>query len=345
MSKQLHAVPKQLRVAAFLVLIISVFTGIAKAEEVPVNNVNVVIDGESQLLKTSEITVGELLENENIELDSNDKINFALDKEIDDNMKIIINRAVPVKVVIDNKEERSFKTGEVTVGRVLVELKKADAVDYRLAEGLSSSSKVEKDMLINVSTVNEVIMPEKVEVDFDVTYVENPKAAQGTTKILTEGVKGEREISTLKVYTAGELTSSKVISDVLTKSPVTQVVEVGTGQVIKTEHGDFLTDKTLTMRSTAYTSSKACTGKNPGDTGYGITASGMRAQYGVVAVDKNVIPLGTKLYVEGYGYAVAGDTGGAIKGNKIDLYFNTYNECINYGVKNVTVYVLGEQVA
>ena len=87
------------------------------------------------------------------------------------------------------------------------------------------------------------------------------------------------------------------------------------------------------MKATAYTE----TGNR--------TASGMKAAVGVVAVDPKVIPLGSKLYIEGYGYAVAGDTGGAIKNNRIDLFFNTERECVNYGVKNnVKVYVLGDQM-
>lgn len=345
MFKQLHAIPKQLRVAIFLILILSIFTGIAKAAEIPTNNVRVVIDDEdSQFFRTSEITVGELLENENIELDSNDNINYGLDEKIENNMRIIINRAVPIKIVIDDEEERSFKTGEVTVGRVLVELKKEDGKDYKLAEGLSSSSKIEKDMEIKVLTVKQDISVEKVAVKYDTKIVENSSLAEGKTRVLTKGVNGEREISTLKVYTGGELTSSKVISDVVTVQPVTEVVEKGTAKVVKTEKGSFLAEKTITMKSTAYTSSSACTGKNPGDKGYGITASGMKAQRGVVAVDTSVIPLGTKLYIEGYGYAIAGDTGGAIKGNKVDLYFDSYNQCVNYGVRNVTVYVLGNQI-
>jgi 3D (Asp-Asp-Asp) domain-containing protein len=66
----------------------------------------------------------------------------------------------------------------------------------------------------------------------------------------------------------------------------------------------------------------------------------MMAGYGIVAVDPRVIRLGTKLYVEDYGFCVAGDTGGAIKGTRIDLGFDTYSEAIRFGRRTVAVYVL-----
>ena len=72
-----------------------------------------------------------------------------------------------------------------------------------------------------------------------------------------------------------------------------------------------------------------------------VTASGMAAAVGRVAVDPRVIPLGTRLYIEGYGYAVAADTGGAIKGNRIDLYMDSESACNSFGRRNVTVHVLG----
>jgi len=61
---------------------------------------------------------------------------------------------------------------------------------------------------------------------------------------------------------------------------------------------------------------------------------------GIVAVDPKVIPMGTKLYVEGYGEAIAADQGGAIKGNRIDLYFDTHQQALNYGMKTVNVTIL-----
>ena len=74
--------------------------------------------------------------------------------------------------------------------------------------------------------------------------------------------------------------------------------------------------------------------------GAGITATGAVAQRGIVAVDPDVIPLGTRVYIPGYGTAVAADTGGAIRGNKIDLCMESYGEAINFGRRSVEVYIL-----
>lgn len=79
----------------------------------------------------------------------------------------------------------------------------------------------------------------------------------------------------------------------------------------------------------------------PGDgNGYGITATGIPATYGVAAVDPSVIPLGSRLYIPGYGEAIAADTGGAIYGYRIDLCMESYSEAMQFGRRNVTVYVL-----
>ena len=94
------------------------------------------------------------------------------------------------------------------------------------------------------------------------------------------------------------------------------------------------------MSSTAYDISFESCGKNPGDKYYGITASGIPVRPGIVAVDPRVIPLGTWLYVEGYGIALAADKGGAIKGNRIDLFYESTKVVDRYGRKTVKVYVL-----
>jgi 3D (Asp-Asp-Asp) domain-containing protein len=94
--------------------------------------------------------------------------------------------------------------------------------------------------------------------------------------------------------------------------------------------------KTITMVATGYDSSWASNYPYYGQPSY----TGMPLQRGVVAVDPNVIPMGTKLYVEGYGNAIAADQGGAIKGNRIDLYFDSHQEAMNWGMKTIKVTIL-----
>lgn len=92
----------------------------------------------------------------------------------------------------------------------------------------------------------------------------------------------------------------------------------------------------LTMLASGYCGCYQCTHPYDGKTTY----TGIPVARGIVAVDPNVIPMGTKLYVEGYGEALAADQGGAIKGNRIDLYFDTHQQALNWGLKNVKVTIL-----
>jgi len=103
---------------------------------------------------------------------------------------------------------------------------------------------------------------------------------------------------------------------------------------------DFSYSEVYTMEATAYTAGPESTGKRPGMPGYGITASGMHVQPGVIAVDPRLIPLGTHVYVKGYGYSIAADTGGAIKGRRIDVYMETLSQAYQWGRRSVKVYIL-----
>jgi 3D (Asp-Asp-Asp) domain-containing protein len=93
-----------------------------------------------------------------------------------------------------------------------------------------------------------------------------------------------------------------------------------------------MTGSALSMVATAYTA--GCGGCS------GMTAIGIRAGRGIVAVDPHVIPLGTRLYIPGYGRAIAGDTGGAIHGNRIDLGFDSYADAMQFGRRMIQVFVL-----
>ena len=101
---------------------------------------------------------------------------------------------------------------------------------------------------------------------------------------------------------------------------------------VQTEMGMMAYTAAYTMEATAYLPTDG--------SGAGITATGIPARRGVVAVDPGVIPLGSRVYIPGYGVAIAADTGGAIRGQKVDLCMETYGECMNFGRRNIEVYVL-----
>lgn len=153
-----------------------------------------------------------------------------------------------------------------------------------------------------------------------------------------KGLDGEEEVTTESYFLNGEEAFQKVLgTKVITPSKGARVLE-GTAmrQKLYPLKKRAAVKKVLTLEATAYY-------PGPEDTwpfASGTTASGLKAAYGVVAVDRHVIPLRTKLYVEGYGYAIAADTGGAIKGKKIDLCYDTYEEAVRFGRKNVKVYIL-----
>ncbi|EGL84162.1 3D domain-containing protein, partial [Caldalkalibacillus thermarum TA2.A1] len=118
---------------------------------------------------------------------------------------------------------------------------------------------------------------------------------------------------------------------------------IRTLQVIEAQV-DFSQFPSKTVLATGYTAGVESTGKTPGHPQYGITYSGVKVRrdvFSTIAADPDVFPLGTILYIPGYGYGVVADTGSAIKGNKIDLYFATVEDVYQlWGKRQVDVYVI-----
>ncbi len=166
-------------------------------------------------------------------------------------------------------------------------------------------------------------------------------------KVVQEGSDGMKKSVYQECYTDGKLTSKSLKKEIVYIDPVDEIIEIGTKEYeVVTSRGGIRFEEELDMIASAYDLSYESCGKYPGDPYYGITASGTKAQPGTVAVDPSVIPLGTKLYVAStdgspdYGFATALDTGGAIKGNRIDLFFEDGAVCYNYGMRQVKVYIL-----
>ncbi|MBQ9266909.1 3D domain-containing protein, partial [bacterium] len=142
------------------------------------------------------------------------------------------------------------------------------------------------------------------------------------------------------------------VKEVETAKPSIGVLEEEAAETVAPTSSGAPTEykQVIEMKATAYCLCTKCCGKSPSSPNYGVTSSGLKIVPGtgmkVIAVDPKVIPLGSKVYVEGlngaadYGYAVAADTGSAIKNNKIDVYMDTHSAALNWGRKSVKVYVV-----
>ena len=211
-------------------------------------------------------------------------------------------------------------------------------------------------------TVSQVEYKEETKVEsIDYGYVSEKTSSMltGTSKIKQYGIEGERIVTSKNKYIDGELAESVIISEEVTREPVDQIKLIGTG-VPKTQNNSSSSSsgasvsnkagtfkdasgntvsyvKKLTGTSTAYYAAEGA-----------ITATGVPVYLGGVAVNPNVIPYGSKLYIVSsdgrmvYGYATAVDTGGALMSGSVlvDVFYPTYNQCVNWGRRNVTVYVL-----
>jgi 3D (Asp-Asp-Asp) domain-containing protein len=164
--------------------------------------------------------------------------------------------------------------------------------------------------------------------------------APGVQHVATKGRMGLREELVAFEQRDGGPVTARVIHSRVIRKPRTRVVDIGVSEMQAYEHfasagvrqAGVEMRSTLSMIATAYTS--GCAGCS------GITAIGRPAGHGIVAVDPSVIPLGTKFFIPGYGFAIAGDTGGAIIGNRIDLGFDSLRDALIFGRREVTVYRL-----
>lgn len=307
------------------------------------NEVTIDVDGEVTNLVSYSSTVQELLETEEVNFSDKAYINVPLDSKIENNIEIIIRN--PISYTIDDRgvilETRSLYN---TVGEILddhqITLGEKDYTQPDLSEEIGPNTTIEIYRHTEEIETIESVIP------FEEVVSTNRNVDVGVTNVIQEGEDGLQRTYIKKEYINGELVSETIDYQVVEIEPKDRIIEKGARDSISTSRGDTRFRKAITMNATAYDLSFESTGKRPGDRWYGITASGTQARPGAVAVDPRVIPLGTRLYVQSldgssdYGFAVAEDTGGAIKGNKIDLFFETAEQVRQFGRRRVKVYIL-----
>lgn len=295
------------------------------------NDVELNINGKTKTVFTYEKTVGDFLEKEGIVLKNKDLVSPSLDKAIDKDMKIVISSPKSYHIKDGDKTLIAEASG-YTVADVLdnldIKLNKLDRVSLPLDEIAKEGMEIKIDRVVVENLEN------KIEIPFETESRENKDMFEGEKKVITKGEVGQKTESLKNTYVNGVLETTEVLKSEITKDPVKEVVEVGTKKGTVAPNGKNA-KRVIVMQATAY---------DP--TAGSKTAMGTRARVGAVAVDPKVIPLGSKLYIESmdgfasYGYATAEDTGGAIKGNRIDLFYNSNAEANRFGRRNVKVYVL-----
>ena len=289
---------------------------------------------------TPKKTVEKFLRDNDIELGEYDKINVPLDTIVYDGMTIEISRAVPIRLNYNGTESIIY-TPVATVGDFLeqqdIKLTPKDDIDVAL------DTTIEKDLEIKIHVYDvETVTVDEV-IPFGTVFEDSSSLSKGESQVKQQGQDGKKKVTYQIKYINGLETERTILNTEIIEAAVNKVVLCGTKQTVTVDKGKNKNVKqVIPMSATGYCNCFKCCGKNPGDYGYGVTASGLKTRRGVVAVDTSVIKLGTKLYIEGYGEAVAGDTGSAIKGNRIDLFFETHDEALAFGRRNVNVYVLAD---
>ena len=244
-----------------------------------------------------------------------------------------ITRAFPVSVRADGQTVLVMMT-EGTVAKALTEAGLACGQRDRL--NYETTATVFDGMLITLDRVTGDQVAETVSLDYKTEKVESDSLYVGETKVKQKGETGEKKNTYEVTYVNGVESDRELIASEVTKEPVNEIILVGTkvkSTFLKSSAAPSNYTKVVSMTATAYSAG-------------GYTASGLPAQWGVVAVDPDVIPLGTRVYVETsdgkyiYGEAVAADTGSAIKGYKIDICVNTRKEAYAFGRRTVNVYIL-----
>ncbi|WP_257985583.1 G5 and 3D domain-containing protein [Bacillus sp. V5-8f] len=287
---------------------------------------------EKQVASTVD-TVEELLKEQRLNLTGYDKVTPSLDTKLHSKIKISIERAFPLKLVVGGNHRQVWSTS-TTVADFLrqqgVKLNKLDRVEPGLGEDVKAG------IAINVIRVEKVTDVVEEPVEFEVITKKDSSLVKGKEKLISAGKNGLVSRQYTVVKENGKEINRQLLSETMIERKEDKVVAIGTKSlatnVLLGEKGG----RELFVSSTAYTA--GCNGCS------GITATGinLRSNPGakIIAVDPGVIPLGSKVFVEGYGYAIAGDTGGAIKGHKIDVFFSSTSQAYRWGRKKVKITVM-----
>lgn len=336
-------------------------------------------DKETKTYMFASGTVADVLDKANVELSDNTSVVPDEDTKLTKDMEITVSYFSNVILKDGKQQKKTVKVPQGTVENALkylkIELSKDDKLSVKLTDNIKDN------MVIEITRVEYKDVESKEEVPYETVKETSDELGDGETKTVTKGVKGEKTIVTRQTIVNGKVTKEEVTKEEVTKKPVTEKILVGPSytEVV------YTTETVSADANTAASSAKSSGQSNAsGQSGSGIpvsskngvlydsdgnevsysnvlhgsgtayyapagslTATGKEVCVGGVAVNPNIIPYGSKLYIVAddgfvYGYATAIDTGGALMSGEaiVDVFYFTYEECVKFGRRNVSVYVL-----
>lgn len=291
------------------------------------------LNGEEKKVWTTTKTVKEFLAESEIAIKEQDQLSVPLEAKIKQGLIINLDTAFQV-VVNDGGEERTVWSTSTTVADFLeqqgIKLNELDRVEPGLDQMIG------ENVPINIVRVEKVTDVVEEPLEFATVTQKDSNLESGKQQVVQEGKTGKVQKTYEVILENGQEVSKTLISENVMENATDKIVAVGTKEMTQLVSRGTETGKEFYVSSTAYTAScNGCSGK---------TATGidLHANPGakIIAVDPSVIPLGTKVYVEGYGYAIAADTGTRIKGNKIDVFFASQSDAYRWGQRTVKIKIL-----
>jgi uncharacterized protein YabE (DUF348 family) len=305
--------------------------------------ITITVDGERQTIHTTANQVSEVLAEAKINVSEHDKLLPGLNAKVGSDANIAIDKAFQV-TLIDGVNEKKIWSTSTTVADFLkqqkIQMNEFDRVEQRMEDLVIPNDVIQ---VVRVEKVTDVV---EATTNFAVETRKDNNLLKGKEKVVQEGKKGLIKRTYETISKNGKPALRILKSEEVVSAPTKKVIAVGTKVVTASVSRGSTSSNTSSatpsggkefyVSATAYTA--YCNGCS------GITATGIdlrsNPELKVIAVDPSVIPLGSKVWVEGYGYAVAGDTGGAIKGMKIDLFMPTTDQAFGFGRKQVRIKVL-----
>ena len=290
-----------------------------------------------------------VLDEAGVELDSDD---FYTTAASDGSTEIKVQRAQQVTVDYCGTLEQ-YSSYEETVGELIDRLDIQPYGRYTLSH--RKDERIEDGMILRISNVVETTEVYTVELPAETVYCDDPTLPLGQEKVLTGGSSGQLLCTASVVYLNSQEQSRTVLEETILEHPVDRIVAVGTGENVVTTSADLYIGEDYIILPTGevltYTHSQTfkASAYTHMDEGCDMTtATGTTVHWGTVAVDPTVIPYGTRMFIMNqdgsfvYGISTAEDCGGAIKGDRVDLYMPTLSQAFDYGRQDVTIYFLGQ---